>query len=112
MLAVVRQHRGSVFAAFRKNVRDAGVTRLVHPIVSTSVRASRRFDDGSLDFVFIDACHTYAAVKADISAWLPKVKPGGILAGHDMGTYRSVAQAVGELLVPVRVMENCWIFIT
>src|SRR2546422_979120 len=51
MLAVVRQHRGSVFAAFKKNLRDAGVARLVHPIVSTSVRASWRFDDGSLSLV-------------------------------------------------------------
>ena len=111
MLAVVRQHRGSILAAFKKNLRDTGVTRLVQPIVATSIKASRGFDDGSLDFVFIDACHTYQAVKKDISSWLPKVKPGGILAGHDIGTYRSVAQAVGEMLGQVSIKENCWIFV-
>ena len=111
MLAVVRQHRGSLFAAFKTNLRDTGVTRLVQPILTTSIKASRRFDDVSLDFVFIDACHTYQAVKKDISSWLPKVKPGGILAGHDIGTYRSVAQAVGELLGQVSIKENCWIFV-
>lgn len=35
------------------------------------------------DFVYIDADHSYAAAKADIEAWLPLVRPGGILAGHD-----------------------------
>ena len=111
MMATVRRHRGSVFAAFQRNLRAAGVSHLVEPVVATSVNASKRFDDRSLDFVFIDACHTYEAVKADILSWLPKVKPGGVLAGHDFGTYRSVTQAVTELLGPVLVHQNCWIFV-
>jgi predicted O-methyltransferase YrrM len=36
-----------------------------------------------LDFVFIDADHSYEGCKADIEAWFPKVKPGGLLSGHD-----------------------------
>ena len=39
--------------------------------------------DETLDFVFIDACHTEAAVRADILAWTPKIKPSGYLTGHD-----------------------------
>lgn len=39
--------------------------------------------NGSLDFVFIDADHSYEGVVSDIEAWLPKLKPGGLLAGHD-----------------------------
>jgi predicted O-methyltransferase YrrM len=35
------------------------------------------------DFVFIDASHAYADVKADIEAWWPKIKPGGTIAGDD-----------------------------
>jgi predicted O-methyltransferase YrrM len=39
--------------------------------------------DGTLDFVFIDADHSYAAVRKDIAAWRSKVRPGGWFGGHD-----------------------------
>ena len=41
------------------------------------------FEDESLDFVYIDANHRYDNVKQDIEIWYPKVRQGGILAGHD-----------------------------
>ena len=44
---------------------------------------SSRFEDGSLDLVYIDGNHAYEWVKEDIELWWPKLKPGGILAGHD-----------------------------
>lgn len=37
----------------------------------------------SFDFVFIDAEHTFDAVTADITAWFPLIRPGGLLMGHD-----------------------------
>ena len=40
-------------------------------------------EDEVADFVFLDASHNYTAVKRDIEQWYKKVKPGGILAGHD-----------------------------
>ena len=111
MLAVVRQNNGSVFSVFQQNLRDAGVIHLVRPIVSRSFEASSRFVDNSLSFVFIDACHAYDAVRQDILSWLPKVKPGGVLAGHDFGTYANVARAVGEILGKVPMQENCWVYV-
>lgn len=45
--------------------------------------AAEGFLDDSLDFVFIDADHTYTGCRADIEAWLPKIKSGGLLCGHD-----------------------------
>ena len=48
-----------------------------------SIAAAATFADATLDFVFIDADHSYEAAKADIAAWRSKVKPGGILCGHD-----------------------------
>lgn len=51
-----------------------------------SINASKCFDNKSIDFVFIDGAHDYASVCKDIRAWLPKVKKGGIIAGHDYKT--------------------------
>ncbi len=48
-----------------------------------SVVAANRIDNKSLDLVFIDAGHRYAAVISDIQAWLPKIKKGGWISGHD-----------------------------
>jgi hypothetical protein len=48
-----------------------------------STIAAQKFNDGSLDFVYIDANHNLPNVIADINAWLPKVRSGGIIAGHD-----------------------------
>lgn len=60
-------------------------------IALPSIEAAVDVPNGSLDLVFIDAEHTYDAVKADIAAWLPKVRSGGILAGHDYGSMRKFA---------------------
>ena len=41
------------------------------------------FQDQSLDFIYIDANHTYEAVVEDLRNWYPKVRPGGLIMGHD-----------------------------
>jgi len=41
------------------------------------------FQDQSLDFIYIDANHTYEAVVEDLRKWYPKVRPGGLIMGHD-----------------------------
>jgi SAM-dependent methyltransferase len=50
-----------------------------------SSEMASRFPDKHFDFVFIDADHTLNGVRKDITAWAPKVKPGGYLCGHDYG---------------------------
>jgi len=52
-------------------------------VVNFSVEASKQFEDGYFDFVYIDANHTYNSVIADLEAWYPKIRKGGMLAGHD-----------------------------
>lgn len=68
-----------------------------------SVTAAAKFADGSLDFVYIDGDHSYAGVTEDILAWYPKLRTGGVLAGHDYcpgnpqrGHVYGVIQAVDE----------------
>jgi predicted O-methyltransferase YrrM len=69
------------------------------------------FEDESLDVVFIDLTHTYEEVKQDITFWLPKVKKGGILSGHDYEiAWEGVIKAVDEMLPTRTIMENCWIY--
>jgi len=48
-----------------------------------SLNAVNDWEDKSVDFVYLDANHKYEQVLEDIEAWWPKIKPGGILSGHD-----------------------------
>jgi predicted O-methyltransferase YrrM len=48
-----------------------------------SVEAASGFADATFDVVFVDGGHTYEAVRDDLAAWWPKVRPGGILCGDD-----------------------------
>ena len=66
-----------------------------------TVAAAEHVEDEWADFVFIDAGHSYEAVRADIAAWLPKVRPGGWFGGHDYhsahpGVIRAVDEAFGN----------------
>lgn len=72
-----------VFSIFRRNMVELGVLGIVNPMVMESSIAAAVFKDNSLDLVFIDADHRYSNVKNDIEVWLPKVKKGGIICGHD-----------------------------
>lgn len=69
-----------------ESYRDA-VARLT-PLNATIVRkfsaeAAKDVPDGSLDLVYIDANHVYDAVIEDLTIWSPKVRVGGLIAGHD-----------------------------
>jgi len=57
------------------------------------------FKDGELEGVYIDAVHTYEAVKKNIIDWMPKVRVGGFISGHDYGNDPTpgVKQAVDEI---------------
>lgn len=73
-----------------------------------SVEAAEKINDGSLDYVFIDAEHTYEGVMEDVNAWLPKVKKGGWIGGHDYdnGRFVGVKRAVDELFDRDRIELN------
>lgn len=103
------QNGGGTFAGtLHKNVLDCGFGDKIVLIISDSVSASRLFGDASLDWVHLDARHDYASVKADIEAWLPKVKPGGWLSGDDYDTQKwpEVVKAVGDVLPCAKPWSN------
>jgi hypothetical protein len=100
---------GTMYPNFLMNVRP--VLHAVTPIKLPSLEAVKLYDDRSLDFVFIDAAHDYDNVKKDIIAWKPKVKLGGILAGHDYNKDNSpgLVRAVNECLPNVEfVAPTSW----
>lgn len=61
-----------------------------------STEAATLFTPASLDFVFLDGDHSEAGVRADIEAWRPKIRPGGMLTGHD-AAWVGVRAAIDDL---------------
>jgi len=78
----------------------------------TSEDASRIFRDKQLDIVYIDGDHRPESVARDVRAWLPKIRPGGILCGDDFnwpGTpevLQKFATEIGAPLIGYRDQNN------
>lgn len=88
-------------------------------IRKSSIEAAAEVEDSSLDFVFIDADHSYEGCKADILAWVPKLKQGGLLCGHDyknvdypcFGVDKAVDEFTQDNGLPMELGENFTWFI-
>lgn len=82
---------------------------LIH---DTSDNAVELFADNSIDYVFIDGDHSYEQCGRDIINYFPKVKQGGILAGHDYkGGETGVKKAVNKFKSDRNVVTTerwCW----
>jgi predicted O-methyltransferase YrrM len=108
---VIKQN--NLYDEFIKNTEP--VKHIISPIRKTSLSASESFPNECFDFIFIDAAHDYENVKADIQAWFPKLKKGGIIAGHDYHpSWEGVVKAVDEwsLLGNKRIFASntSWIY--
>ena len=94
-------HIRDFFTANRHVEEDFDAMAQLYPnikkIKGTGTSVSQLFDDCDLDFVYIDALHDYDSVKEDIKAWLPKIKSGCYIGGHDYcETWPDVIKAVDE----------------
>jgi len=69
--------------AFRKNVREFGIERRVHEILSTSDQARTTWAGKGIDLLWIDGDHTFEGASRDLSNWTPLLNPGGVVAAHD-----------------------------
>jgi len=82
----------------------------------TSTEAADAVPDGSLDFVYLDGNHGKAYVMADLDAWVPKVRSGGIISGHDYEVKKrhahlQVREAVDDYakihkIAPIYILTN------
>jgi hypothetical protein len=101
---------GSVFATMPQEQFDAYKKTAHHNVAryilegrakiieANSLDSAKQIKNGSVDFVFIDADHSYDGCKADIETWGKKVAPGGFISGHDYGSMKfpGVTQAWNE----------------
>ena len=69
----------------------------VETIKDFSENASGRFDDESIDMVYIDGDHSFEACTIDLQSWIPKVKKGGIVSGHDGKQHSGVRRAISNV---------------
>lgn len=95
---IVAECGGTYYPIWQRNINEAGLHDVVLPLIdySPDAAAQPEFDNLQSPFVFIDGDHSLDAVRADVRAWLPKVRPGGLLAGHDYDRKSTVWRAVQE----------------
>jgi len=91
-----------------KNIE--GYSDKVELLKMTTLEASKEFDDGYFDLVFIDADHSYEGVKNDILTWYPKIRKGGLLCGHDF-SWDGIRQAIAETVIMVhQTTDDVWVY--
>lgn len=105
---------GDLLEIFNKNMDDLGVK--VTAIKGKSQDMCNIFNPNTFKMIFIDAAHDYESVKADLNNFYPKLKSGGIFAGHDYGEKScGVGKAVDEFVkknnLKLDVMTASWILI-
>ena len=77
----------------------------IEKIKATSLYAAAMFE--AVDVVYIDGLHTYEGCKKDIETWVKRIRPGGILCGHDyQKRFEGVMRAVNEFRTPEAIFAD------
>jgi hypothetical protein len=107
----IKDGEDCLYNAFLNNIKDCGVDDIIKPHRMSSEEGSYEFEDESIDFLFIDAGHTYEDITNDLNCWYKKVKPGKIISGHDYD-WEDVKKAVDEFFGEENIIvENTsWIY--
>ena len=102
---------GTLLKTYYKNIEP--VKEFIQTLIGDSKELYTKFEDDSIDFLFIDGDHRYEGIKKDLQLWFPKIKNGGIIAGHDYeepscGVKRAVDEYFG--FGAQSYTGGCWIF--
>jgi hypothetical protein len=102
-----------IFYEFLNNIQP--VNQYIQVVKMSTELASSFYTDNSIDFVFVDAGHSYAGVLNDLKCWYPKLKKGGIIAGHDYfhREHTGVREAVDEFYNSKAIIikdQNVWYY--
>lgn len=84
----LRETRGRMKPWVEKNV--------VEFLIMRSTDAAKSLSDDHFDYIYLDARHDFCAVKEDIEHYYPKLRPGGILGGHDYTDSQYAIDKLGE----------------
>lgn len=108
----------SLYEIFSENIAAFNFPERIGPYCSRgrSDEMYKKWNDNTFQMIFIDAAHDYESVKADLNNFYPKLRPGGIFAGHDYGEKScGVGQAVDEFVkennLKLDVMTASWVLI-
>lgn len=99
------------------NVRYSGFKDKAVIYDMDSSEAISKFEDNSLDFIFLDSANTKEDYFQELNQWYPKLKVGGIFSGHDWDTVEVTQPAVNlfrqqnGLNNPMSTFDNVWIWI-
>jgi len=112
---LINEHKGgTLLDIFKSNMYDLGLSASV--LIGRSDEVYNKLHDNTFSMIFIDAAHDYKSVKSDLNNFYPKLKSGGVFAGHDYGEKScGVGQAVDEFVksnsLKLDVMTASWILI-
>lgn len=100
-----------IFQIFNKNIAAAKIQDIVSAKRMPSEDASKLYENESIDFIFIDADHSYEGVLNDLNLWFPKLKKQRTIAGHDY-SWSGARQAVNEFFGKnkIKVVGDSWIY--
>ena len=95
---IVGAFNGDIFYEFIDNTVLSNNYNKFEIIKDTSHNAANQFANSSIDYIMLDAGHSYEDVNDDIRHWYNKVKPGGTISGDDYGGsfFPGVTRAVDE----------------
>lgn len=89
--------------------------QIIKKIKQKSCDAVTLFEDNSIDFIYIDGNHQYEFVKSDLENFVPKIKNGGFISGHDYNPHwAGTKKAINDFFkkYPLKVYADCsWIYI-
>ena len=93
---IVNAFNGDIFYDFVDNAVISDTYGTYDIIKDTADNASNQFGNSSIDFVMLDAGHSYETTTNHIKKWFNKVKSGGIIAGDDYGVFDGVTRAADD----------------
>lgn len=102
------EHAVSSRDRFRANMAEHSDVVQDMPVPSLEAAKILKLSGARPGLVFIDGCHLYDQVRADILAWRPLLRAGGILCGHDYRAWPGVTRAVDELIPDAKIEGMMW----